>query len=176
MGVVKYHPALVVLHWLMAVLLIGALGLGLTLALTPNSDPGKLDLLEWHMAGGMAILALMLIRLVVRWRTRKPAAEPLGFPVLDRLAPLIHYAFYIVVPLTVGFGYATGILAHLPASVFARTGEPLPEHFTAYPTFIGHALLAMLLAALIGLHVAAAVWHQWGRKDGLMGRMGFGPR
>jgi cytochrome b561 len=37
-----------------------------------------------------------------------------------------------------------------------------------------HAITAKLLMALIVLHVAAALWHQVVRRDGLLRRMGFG--
>jgi cytochrome b561 len=37
-----------------------------------------------------------------------------------------------------------------------------------------HAIAAKLLMALIVLHVAAARWHQFVRRDGLLRRMGFG--
>jgi cytochrome b561 len=59
----RYHPALVVLHWLLAVLLIAALALGaLVLVKIPNSDPMKLEAPRSHMAGGGLILILMVIR------------------------------------------------------------------------------------------------------------------
>jgi cytochrome b561 len=37
-----------------------------------------------------------------------------------------------------------------------------------------HAIAAKLLVALIVLHIAAALWHQFVRRDGLLRRMGFG--
>ena len=65
----RYHPALVVLHWLLALLIIAALALGaLVMVKIPNSSPMKLEALRSHMSGGMAILVLMLIRLVIRMR------------------------------------------------------------------------------------------------------------
>ena len=49
--VIRYHPILVVLHWLLAALIIAALCIGfLYLAATPNSDPGKIPVLRLHMA------------------------------------------------------------------------------------------------------------------------------
>jgi cytochrome b561 len=92
------------------------------------------------------------------------------------LAPLAHFGLYAVVVATVATGYATGILAGLPAIVFQRTGAPLPASFMPYPTFVAHGWLAALLASLIVLHVAAAVYHQVVRKDGLLRRMAFGRR
>jgi len=39
-----------------------------------------------------------------------------------------------------------------------------------------HAIMNLLLAALVVLHITAALWHQFIRGDGLLRRMGFGKR
>jgi cytochrome b561 len=176
MPVSRYHPVLVTLHWLTAALIIGALGLGFfVLAAMPNSDPQKIAILRLHMAGGMLILALMVIRFIVRLVSAKPAAATTGYPLLDRMAPVTHYGLYLLVLLMVGTGYATGILAGLPDIVFGGSGDPLPS-VSDYPTFTAHGVLAALLAGFIAVHVAAALYHQLVRKDRLLGRMLFGPR
>jgi cytochrome b561 len=144
----RYHPVLVTLHWLLAVLIIAALGVGFfILAAMPNNDPGKIRILLVHMAVGMAILALMVIRFAARLLTARPAAAATGYPSLDRLAPLTHYGFYILVLAMVATGFATALLAGLNRSVFQRSGEPLPPDFDAYLSFIAHSYLAVLLAA-----------------------------
>jgi len=124
----KYHPALALLHWVLAWFLIASLAFGfLVLARLPNTDPRKLDMLEWHMALGMAILAAMAVRLVVRWRTAKPAPAGLGTPASARAAGWAHLAFYVLVAGMVATGYATGLIAHLNDIVFARSGAPLAK-------------------------------------------------
>ena len=166
----RYHPLLVALHWLLAALILAALAVGFFgLAAMPNADPAKIAVLRWHMAGGMLILALMLVRFVVRLVTAKPAPA-------NRLAPLVHYGFYLLVVLMVGTGFATGLLAGLPEIVFAQSGAPLPATFAAYPTFQAHFWLATLLVVVIVLHVGAALYHQLVHMDGLLARMGFGRR
>ena len=63
----RYHPPLVTLHWVLAVLIVAALAIGfLGLAATPNSDPQTIGVLRVHMAGGMLILVLMGIRFIAR--------------------------------------------------------------------------------------------------------------
>ena len=100
------------LHWVLAVLIIVALTIGFfVLAAMPNADPQKIGILRIHMAGGMLILALMVIRFIVRMRTLRPAGATTGYPLLDRIAPMTHYGFYVLVLLMVGSGYTTGILA-----------------------------------------------------------------
>lgn len=173
----RYHPLLVTLHWALALLIIGALGVGFFgLAATPDSDARKIGLLRLHMIGGVAILALMGIRFIVRLRSARPAVAATGNPLLDRVAPVTHYGFYVLVLLMVGTGFATAILSGLNLVVFGASGAPLPPRLTIYPTFVAHVYLAALLAGLIALHVLAALYHQFVRKDRLFERMLFGRR
>lgn len=175
--VTRYHPLLVVLHWLLAALILGALALGfLVLEPMANTAPGKIGVLRLHMAGGMLILALTALRFVVRVLSARPTPARTRYPLLDRLAPLAHLGFYGLIVLMVATGYATGILAGLPAIVFAGSGAPLPATFEQFPTFIAHGFLAGVLATVIALHVLAALYHQFVAHDGPFKRMGFGRR
>lgn len=172
----RYHPALVALHWLVAAMVLGMLYVGLVVFDSiDDADPHKLNIILLHIAGGLTILALMAVRLIVRWRSDKPAPAPSGNPMLDRLAPLTHYAFYLVILLIVASGLTTAILAGLNRIVLERSGEPLPD-LDSYPTFVAHGYLAYLLLGLIGLHLAGALYHQLILKDGLLRRMWFGSR
>ena len=173
----KYHPALVLLHWLLAWFIVASLLFGFFVLRTlPNTDPRKIDMLEWHMGLGMAILAAMLARLVVRWCTARPAPAGLGTPASARAAGRAHAAFYVLVVGMVATGYATALIAHLNDIVFARNGAPLPPSFDAFPTFRLHGWIAALLAILIALHVLGGLWHWLVRRDGVMRRMGLGGR
>ena len=71
----------------------------------------------------------------------------MGYPLLDRIAPISHYGFYVLVILMAGPGYATVILAGLPAIVFGGSGDPLTPTFVIYPTRVAHGILAALLVA-----------------------------
>jgi cytochrome b561 len=173
----RYHPLLVTLHWVLAALIIATLTLGFFgLATTPNSDPQKIGVLRVHMAGGMLIFALMVIRFVARIRTLRPAHATTGYPLLDRIAPISNYGFYVVVVLMTGTGFTTGILTGLPAIVFSGSGPSLPPTFMIYPTCVAHRYIAVLLVSFIILHVLAVFHHQFVRKDALFRRMYFGRR
>ena len=135
----RYHPLLVTLHWLLAVLIIATLTVGFfLLAAMPNSDPQKIVVLRVHMAVGMLILALMVIRFIVRMLTARPEKATTGYPLLDRIAPISHYGFYVLVLLMVATGFATAILAGLPAIVFGGSGAPLPPPSRFIPSFLAH--------------------------------------
>lgn len=165
---------LVALHWLLALMIIGLLCLGFfVLADMPNTDPKKLDILVWHMSGGMFVLVLMILRFIIRIWSARPATATTGSPLFDRLASIAHGSFYVIVFLMIASGWATGWLI---SGVFQGNGETLPNTFAVFPTFQAHAVLATLLAILIAAHIAAALYHQLVLKDGLFRRMWFGQR
>ena len=177
MLVSRYHPLQVALHWLLAVLIVAMLGVGFfKLAAMPGTDPQKIAILLIHMSLGMLILALMAVRFILRIAMRRPADATTGHPQLDRIAPVTHYGFYVLVLLMAGTGLATAILAGLNRSVFQGSGEPLPSSFASYPTLVAHGYIALLLVGLAILHVLAALYHQFVLKDGLLRRMWFGRR
>lgn len=172
----RYHSALVVLHWLLAVMLIVALTMGtLALETLPNSSPDKIGALQGHMVVGGLILLLTLVRLVVRLKTAHPAPASTGNALADRLAPLAHGALYLLVLAMAGSGIALSLQAGLPGIVFGGVGN-LPEDFSGFLPRAVHGIVAKLLMLTIALHVLAALYHQFVRKDGLLSRMGFGPR
>jgi cytochrome b561 len=171
----RYHPLLITLHWLIAVLILAMIGVGFfVLARMSNIDPPKITVLLIHMSVGMLVFALMSIRLLLRVCTARPAGAMTGYAGFDRIAPLVHYGFYILVFAMAGTGLATAIAAGLNRSIFQGSGEPLPASFIAYPTFTAHFYLAWLLVGFLLLHVLAALYHQFSLKDGLFRRMWFG--
>jgi cytochrome b561 len=174
-SVSRYHPLLVGLHWILAVLIIAALALGaLVMAKIPNTDPMKVEALRSHMIGGAIILVLMLIRLALRASTEHPQAASAGHPLLDRLAWVSHRTLYVVVLGQALSGLVLALQSGLPRIVFS--GGTLPVDLWVYPIRTVHYLLSRTLMALITLHVAGALYHTLLLRDGLLRRMLFGRR
>jgi cytochrome b561 len=172
----RYHPLLVMLHWILALLIVAALALGaVVMVKIPNTDPMKLEALRSHMTGGALIALLMLVRVLVRAQTKHPSAAPTGNTILDRVAWTSHRTFYFLVLGMAGSGIVMALQTNLPAIVFTGHGT-LPADFWAFPVRSVHYLLSRALMALIALHVAGAVYHTLILKDGLLRRMFFGRR
>jgi cytochrome b561 len=172
----RYHPLLVALHWLLAMLIIAALALGaLVMAKMPTTDPTKIEALRSHMVGGTLILLLMLVRLLVRARTQHPPTPSTGNRALDRLAWASHRLLYVAVVGMAVSGMIMALQTGLPSIVFAGEGT-LPADFWAYPIRSVHYLFSRLLMALIALHIAGALYHTLILRDGLLRRMLFGRR
>lgn len=173
--VTRYHPLLVTLHWAVGLLVLGNLIVGMFL-LEPlkNSDPAKLEILRWHMVGGIAILVLMIARLVTRLRTRKPPPA-IGALWVHRLARATHFLMYLAIfaMVTTGLGVAQ-LGGFLP--LLGGAAVSLPESFASLPPFAGHELFAKVLVVLIILHLIGTAYHIVRKREPLLRRMWFGAR
>ena len=123
---------------------------------------------------GILILVLMLVRIVVRVTTKKPEEATVGNRFLDLVGKWTHYALYLFAILMALSGVSTALQAGLFSIVFGASGAPLPIDFFVYPVRYVHGYVALILILLILLHVGAALFHQFLRKDNLLSRMGFG--
>ena len=78
-----FAPLARVLHWLMALMIIAMLFIGAGLAASVSERHEWL--IHLHKPLGIAILALVIVRLAVRFSTRQPPL-PADLPVWQRLA------------------------------------------------------------------------------------------
>ncbi len=166
----RYATPQIVLHWISAVLVTVSLLFGtLVLKHLPN-DPGKITALRVHMIIGAVIGGVIVLRLLLRLLMPQPERATTGSALLDRLASLTHGAMYLGVIGMVASGIALAVLSGLPAAVFSQSAA-LPEDFWQFPPRYVHAVFASILIGLVGLHVLAALFHQFVRKDRLLARM-----
>lgn len=177
MTVTRYHWALVVLHWLLGFMILLGLVMGtFSLETIPNSQPEKLDSLRGHTINGLAVGALMVLRLVVRSLTQRPAPLTTGLAWTSKLGQRVHLVIYIVIFLMVASGLALALQSGLPSILFGESAQALPNTFDGFWVRAVHAIAAKLLMALIVLHLGAALWHHYVLRDGLLRRMSLGPR
>ena len=172
----RYHPALVALHWIVALLIFFMLAAGkLVLLMMPNTAE-KILPLTGHVVTGILILVLLVIRYIVRTVTPKPAPADAGHPLLNRIGVVTHYLLYLAAFGMVLSGLGMAQASNLSQVLFGNAGLPLPEDFWVYPPRIGHGITATVLILLILLHIGAAFYHQFIRRDNLLARMWFGRR
>ena len=175
-GVTRYHPALVVVHWAMAVLILADLALGTAkLAHIPNDSPEKVNALLKHGSAGLLILLMMLTRILLRAKTERPAPASTGSRFLDRLAWVSHRAFYVAIVGMLVSGIGMAVQVHL-VDVIVSQGGHLPETFWAFPLRYVHYFFSRVLLGLVALHVAAVLYHTIFKRDRLLTRMSLGPR
>jgi cytochrome b561 len=106
-----------------------------------------------HNRVGLVIVALVLGRFALRLWVGAPAPGDSAGAVASRLAKGLHFTFYAVL---IGEGL-TGAVAT----------------YFWWPISVAHVILFKILMALVTIHVAAALWHEFVRKDAVIRRMGF---
>lgn len=169
----RYHPAHVAIHWLMALLVFMMLGVGkFAMPGISPQDPQKAMMLQIHTYIGGGIALLLIIRLILRFTVKSPAPADAGNAFLNFVGKAAHVLLYLLVIGMAVSGLGMYQLANLPA-VFSGA-QAYPSNFFDYLPRMGHGLLSWLLLALVGLHVGAALFHQFIRKDNLLARMWFG--
>ena len=168
-----YTRTAIALHWLLAVLIFGGFGLGLYMHDLPFS-PQKLKLYSWHKWIGVSVFLLVLIRGI--WRiTHRPPPLPPGMPAWQRRAAHIShgglYLLMFVIPLS---GWLMSSASGFKAVYFGVI--PLPDLLdknkaVAEVLVEVHEFLAFTLVALVVVHAAAAIKHQFIDHDGTLMRM-----
>ena len=173
----RYHPALVALHWIMAIMIIVALIFGrFALAPLDNADPQKLEGLTAHMTIGVTVGLLLILRLVVRVKSEKPPHAQTGNALLDMVGVATHWLLYTLVAGMVLSGLGTAIVNGLFPIVFGGSGDAIPANMIETAPRLAHGTISMLLMALVALHIAAAIYHLFILRDSLFRRMWFGNR
>lgn len=167
----RFGVIAILLHWVMALLLIGLLILGLYMVTVPISLE-KLKLYGWHKEYGLLALMLVIIRLSWRLANIMPT---LALPWWEKIAArTVHWAFYgfmFALPIT---GWLITSAAGLPASFFGLFVLPnlmSPDAhwmkiFQATHEWLGYGLLVTFV-----LHTSAALKHHFINKDNILRRM-----
>lgn len=169
----RYTRTAIALHWLLAVLIFGGFGLGLYMHDLPFS-PQKLKLYSWHKWIGVSVFLLLLIRGL--WRiTHRPPPLPSGMPAWQRRAAhFSHGGLYLlmfVIPLSgwlmsSASGYKLVYFGIIPLPDLLDKNKAVAEVLVEV-----HEILAFTLVALVAVHAAAAIKHQFIDHDGTLMRM-----
>lgn len=163
------------LHWAMALLVLAMLFIGV--AMVSTTGPAYSTLLQLHRPIGIAILALVVVRLIVRLATGAPPL-PADLPSAQKLAAkgshVLLYLAMIGMPL-IGWGMLSA--GGYPVVVLKSLVLPpiLPHDIALYHLLrTAHTIVAILFFALILGHLAAALMHGLIRRDGVLQSMTFG--
>jgi cytochrome b561 len=164
-AVLRYSNTAVAFHWITAGLVLLQAYLGFRFGLS-EPGPGRDEVFIWHKSLGALILLLVLARLAYRVKNPPPPFPP-ELSAFERLAAdwnhRLYYTLLIAMPI-VGFtavsGFANGPTTPLVGGISVPV---IPGISKGNGELAGevHEMAAYLLVALILLHVAAALKHQF---------------
>jgi cytochrome b561 len=168
----RYGAMIVMMHWLTALLMIVLIATGFRAANTV--DPAaKAAILRVHVPIAIAVLALTVLRIGWWWGVDRKPDPVAGSPRWqERTAQTVHLLFYVVMFGMIASGIGMMALSGAAPTIFGGESALLPD-FWKYPPRVPHGVGARLLLALVALHAAAALYHQFVRGDHLLRRMWF---
>ena len=168
----SYGAVAKLLHWVVAVLILGLLAVGLYM--TSIEGDGRYKLYAIHKATGILVLVLVLIRLGWRFINVQPF-YPDDMPLIQKFAAhMLHaalYFFIIFIPLS---GWIMSSAGAHTISFYGLFNVPFivdknPEIGKLFNSL--HELFAYILIGMLVIHISAALFHHFIQKDNILTRM-----
>lgn len=173
MSFLRYTRTAMLLHWLMAVLIIGLFGLGIYMADLPLS-PQKLKFYSYHKWAGITVLVLALARLA--WRIGHtppplPASQPQWQQFTAHAGHGFLYVLIFAAPLSgwmmsSALGFPVVWFGVLPLPDLIDKNKELGELLKLVHQYLNYAFLVVVAG-----HALVAIKHQWLDRDGTLSRM-----
>ena len=169
-----YDPAQRGFHWVMAAIILAAIGLGVWARLLPPGGGIRPQLLDLHKSLGMTALILVVLRLAWRAMRGEPAYRQQPDPLTHTAAQAAHwglYALMIFMPVT---GYVFSGAGGHDVSWFGLFSFPVvvaQDNPTSHLAQSMHYYGAWIIGGVLTLHILAVVWHRWIKRDEVLSRM-----
>ena len=171
----RYSLGLRRLHWLMAVLVALAYVFIEQRGIFERGTAERAAMVQAHFWVGLSVLALVAWRLLLRRRHGAPPITPLLPAWQAWPAKLLHgalYAFLAAMPiLGLLTAWTDGKQLLLPFTDFALPALLAPDPALAEQLEELHGSIGEAFYWVIGLHVLAAVYHHFIRRDDTLRRM-----
>jgi cytochrome b561 len=169
----SYNGTAKFLHWLIFGLLAGQFLIAWSMPHIGRNTPPS-TLIDLHFSVGVVVMIVAVIRL--GWRLlHKPPSSLADLPWWQNAAAhLVHWLLYALLILLPILGWMNASWRGMPVALF---GLELPQLVTtrapgwAWSGDVHVVLSNYALLALVGLHVVAALYHQFIRRDGVLQRM-----
>ena len=163
----------VALHWSSVVAIVVSVACGLAREVVEN-DQYRVTLLDIHRQAGLFVLLALALRLTVRFTAGMANHAGDLPPAVRLLALLSHLALYVALLLLPLLGMAVSNAHAVEVKLFGLFG--LPSLVEADPDLADiltdfHVWGAWLLLVLVTMHVSAACWHHWVRRDAVLAAM-----
>ncbi len=172
-GVEGYSAIAKSLHWGIAAAVLLIIPIGIIMRLL---GPGTLQnvLYTTHRSLAVLVLALMLVRLAYRLVHGVPAPDPSLEPWQRIVSHLVHLSLYALLIAQPIIGWVATSAYGARISFFGLFIVPdlvSKDQTLSDPLFLVHRVLGFVLAGLLTLHIGAALYHYFIRRDRVLQRM-----
>jgi cytochrome b561 len=161
-------------HWVTAALVLTMLPIGIAMATFDLGAAVEDPLYHIHRSIGAVVLVITAARLVYRLLNPAPPL-PADMPALQQFAALAtHWGLYALLIVQPIVGWIATSAYRAPVLFFWMFELPpiWPENRPfSEAMFVVHRSLGILIAVLVCVHIAAALYHRFILKDGVLKRM-----
>ena len=168
-----YGMGSIIIHWGMALVIIGMYPLGLYIDTLDYYDPAYRTVPQWHKSIGLILMGLLIIRML--WRVINVQPLPMPQPkLLQMVTKLAHSGLYLLLLIALVSGYMISTADGRPIALFNLFEVPaLPAVTENQEDIAGeiHYWSTTALITLAGLHALAALKHHYINKDNTLKRM-----
>jgi len=163
----------VIMHWLIALAIIGLYPLGWYIETLDYYDPAYRTIPVWHKSIGIIVAMILAVRLI--WRSFNKPPAPLPQPrKMIIAAKIAHALLYLLLLITLISGYLISTADGRAIELFNLINIPaLPFAIDNQEDLAGliHFIVATILISLAAIHAIAALKHHFIDKDITLKRM-----
>lgn len=176
MQVQRYNTTLIIIHWLMAIMILGMIGLGMYMVDLEKGSPERSYFFALHKSIGLTLALLVAFRLFWRIRVGVPALPEGTKPFEKKLSAIVHHSLYLMLFLQPITGYISSSFSGyktkfwgIPLPHWGWKNKDLNNLFTEI-----HDICAAILIVLLVLHIAGVFNHLFKKETHILKRMWFG--
>lgn len=160
------------LHWLLALIILAMISVGLYMVGLPKT-PERIPFYLYHKSTGVVVLFLVTVRLLWRWKNIVPTL-PKDIPQWQRTsAHLTHTMLYVLIFAAPMSGMLMSLLGGHGISFYGWFTIPAlaKGSWIAHLSHAIHEQLIYFWVVLLALHIGAALYHHFIRRDNVLKRM-----
>jgi len=162
------------LHWITAILVLAQIVLGIIIANKLAGEAWQDPLYNLHKSNGAVLIPIILFRIFYRWSHPAPAL-PADIPAIQQFAAYAtHYLLYALVVAQVFLGWIATASYPAPVPIYGLFNLPSiwPENRALSEQLLAvHKIVGISIAVVAAMHIGAALYHHFVRKDRVLMRM-----
>ncbi len=170
----NYGLIAILLHWLMAIIIIGLFVIGKIMHDMDYYDPNYHVFPWWHKSFGLLIVVLFVFRLI--WKLKNPKVSQIqsGKAIELKLAKIAHALMYLLiliccvsgVMISTAEGAGIEFFGWFDIPAFIANGEPQADLAGEI-----HEISTLALIVLAAMHFLAAIKHHFINRNDTLKRM-----
>jgi cytochrome b561 len=159
------------LHWLIFLLILGLLVMGYLM--DDIADKAfRAVVMNIHKLIGLVVLLLVIVRIIWSFINVKPGLSSMTSRAEKWAEKSVHYLLYAVMLMMPISGWIMASAKHPPMLGRISLGLPVPQTKALKDlAFDFHYWIAVVIIVLVSVHVLAALYHHFRKKDDVLRRM-----